>query len=82
MNYALEQIGVVTTWLSLLFIAGSVFGSICALGAAGAVRWFARQPACAPPTLWPDVSILKPLYGAEAQLSENVETYFNQDYPG
>jgi hypothetical protein len=33
MNYALEQIGVVTTWLSLLFIAASVFGSICALGA-------------------------------------------------
>ena len=31
---------------------------------------------------WPDVSILKPLYGAEAQLSENIETYFHQDYPG
>jgi ceramide glucosyltransferase len=35
-----------------------------------------------PPTRWPDVSILKPLYGAEAQLSDNIETYFHQDYPG
>jgi ceramide glucosyltransferase len=34
------------------------------------------------PTRWPDVSILKPLHGAEAQLSENIETYFHQDYPG
>jgi ceramide glucosyltransferase len=31
---------------------------------------------------WPDVSILKPLSGIEARLSENIETYFNQDYPG
>ena len=38
--------------------------------------------AAAPPTAWPDVSILKPLFGAEAQLSENIETYFHQDYPG
>ena len=82
MNHGLEQIGVVTASVSLLFIAASVFGSICALGAARAVRWFVRQPACAPPTRWPDVSILKPLCGAEAQLSENIETYFNQDYPG
>ena len=82
MNYGLEQIGVAAAWLSLLFIAASVFGSICALGAAWAARWFVRQPATTPPTSWPDVSILKPLYGAEAQLSENIETYFHQDYPG
>jgi ceramide glucosyltransferase len=82
MNYGLEQIGVVTAWLSLLFIAASVFGSICALGAAWAARWFVRQPTCAPPTRWPYVSILKPLYGAEAQLSKNIETYFHQDYSG
>ncbi len=82
MNYGLGQIGVVTAWLSLLLIAASIFGSICALGAAWAARWFVRQPACAPPTRWPDVSILKPLYGAEAHLSENIETYFHQDYPG
>ncbi|HEY3623871.1 MAG TPA: bacteriohopanetetrol glucosamine biosynthesis glycosyltransferase HpnI [Roseiarcus sp.] len=83
MNYGLEQIGALTMgWLSLLFIAASVFGSVCALGAAWAARWFVRQPASLPPTRWPDVSILKPLYGAEAQLSENIETYFHQDYAG
>jgi ceramide glucosyltransferase len=83
MNAGLEPIGALTTaWLSLLFIAASVFGSICALGAAWAARWFIRQPATTPPTSWPGVSILKPLYGAEAQLSENIETYVHQDYPG
>ncbi len=82
MNYGLEQIGVAAAWLSLLFVAASVFGSICALGAAWAARWFVQQPATTRPTSWPGVSILKPLYGAEAQLSENIETYFHQDYPG
>ena len=52
------------------------------LGAAWAARWFVRRPASSAPATWPDVSILKPLSGIEAQLSENIETYFNQDYPG
>jgi ceramide glucosyltransferase len=83
MNYGLEQIGAITTaWLSLFFVAASVFGCICALGAAWAARWFVRRPIPTAPTAWPDVSILKPLSGAEAQLSENIETYLNQDYPG
>ena len=83
MNYSLEQIGALTTaWLSLFCIAASVFGCICALGAAGAARWFVRRPTAATPTAWPDVSILKPLSGTEAQLSENIETYLNQDYEG
>jgi hypothetical protein len=68
--------------LSLLFIAASAFDSLCALGAARATRRFIRQPASVPPIRWPDVSILKPLYGAEAQLSDNIETYFHQDYLG
>src|SRR3984885_12324858 len=74
-NAGLEMIGGLTTALSLLFIAASVFG------AAWAARWFVRQPPASTPTTWPDVSILKPLCGAEAQLSENIETYFHQDYP-
>jgi radical SAM superfamily enzyme YgiQ (UPF0313 family) len=78
MNYGFEQIaGLTTEWLSLLFIAASAFGSLCALGAASATRRFIRQPASVPPTRWPDVSILKPPYGAEAQLSDNIETYFH-----
>jgi ceramide glucosyltransferase len=83
MNYGLEQIGALTTaWMSLFFIAASVFGCICALGAAWAARWFVRRPTPAAPTSWPDVSILKPLFAVETQLSENIETYLNQDYEG
>src|SRR5271166_3656115 len=80
---ALEQIGAfATAWLSLFCLAASMFGSICALGAAWAARWFVRRPVSLAPMTWPDVSILKPLSGIEAQLSENIETYFKQDYPG
>jgi ceramide glucosyltransferase len=83
MYHGLEQTGALTIgWLSLLFIAASVFGSICALGAAWAADWFVRRPTASTPTAWPDVSILKPLAGVEAQLSENIETFFHQDYPG
>ena len=83
MNYGLEQIAALTTaWLSIVCIAVSVFGSLCALGAVWAARGFSASAGAGAPTTWPDVSILKPLYGAEAQLSENIETYFHQDYPG
>jgi len=83
MSSTLEQTGAMAAdWLSLVFIVASVFGSMCALGAAWAARWFARQPAAPTPATWPDVSILKPLFRAEARLSENLETYFHQDYPG
>lgn len=83
MNSGLEQIGdLAAGWLSLLFIAASLFGAVCALATAGAARWFVRRPAVAAPATWPDVSILKPLFGAEARLSENLETFFHQDYPG
>jgi ceramide glucosyltransferase len=83
MGYGLEQIGgLAADWLSLLFVAAGIFGSLCAFGAALAARWFVGQPAAPAPTTWPDVSILKPLHGAEAQLSENIETYFHQDYSG
>jgi ceramide glucosyltransferase len=80
---ALEQMGAFATrWLSLLCLALSMFGSICALGGAWAARWFVRRPSSVAPATWPDISILKPLSGIEARLSENIETYFDQDYPG
>jgi ceramide glucosyltransferase len=79
----LQQIVELTIeWLSLLFIAASVFGSICGLCAAAAARWFVRRPACEPPKQWTGVSLLKPLYGVDAKLSDHIESYFHQDYPG
>jgi ceramide glucosyltransferase len=83
MSDGLEHVGALGIGcLSLLLIAASAFGSLCALGAAWAAFRFVRQPAALTPTPWPDISILKPLYGAEAELSENLETFFHQDYPG
>jgi ceramide glucosyltransferase len=83
MNFGFEQIAALATaWLSIVCIAASAFGSLCALGAVWTARRFARQAPPAPPTRWPDVSILKPLFRAEMLLSDNIETYFHQDYPG
>ena len=83
MNYGLEQIApLATAWLSIVCIAASVFGSFCALGAVWAARRFVQLGPPVTPRTWPGVSILKPLYGAEAQLSDNIETYFHQDYRG
>jgi len=83
MNHGLEHIGALTAEsLSLLVIAASAFGSLCALAAAWAARRFVRQRAPAAPTVWPDVSVLKPLHGGESQLAENLETFFQRDYPG
>ena len=83
MSHGLEQIGALAAGrLSLLFIAASAFGALCALAAVWAAHRFARQPAPTALAVWPDVSVLKPLHGAESQLSENLETYFYQDYPG
>jgi hypothetical protein len=79
---ALQQLGAFATgWLSSFCLAVSMFGSICALGRVGGTLVRPRPSSLAPVT-WPDISILKPLSGLEAKLSENIETYFNQDYPG
>jgi ceramide glucosyltransferase len=83
MNYGLAHTGALAMgWLSLVIITASLFGCTCALGAAWAAHWFVRRPTALNPTAWPDVSILKPLSGFEGRLSENIETYFHQDYPG
>ena len=51
------------------------------------VRWrrgarAARQAAAATPeSSLPPVTIFKPVHGMEAQLEENLESFFQQDYP-
>jgi ceramide glucosyltransferase len=52
---------------------------------AGALRFWsdARKRKASPPSdaVFPPVSLLKPVHGLEAQLHENIESFFRQDYP-
>ena len=83
MNYGLEQIAALTTaWLSMVCIAVSVFGSLCALGAVWAARRFSRRRDARSSHDLAGRLDSEAALGAEAQLSENIETYFHQDYPG
>ena len=67
-------------------LAGTLTSSIfLLLTIAGAVRFWsdaakrrARTPADAD---FPPVSLLKPVHGLEAQLRQNIESFFRQDYP-
>src|SRR5450755_4021294 len=55
------------------------------LAVAGTIRFHrdARQAKSSQPAAagMPPVSVLKPVHGAEAQLKENLESFFRQDYP-
>jgi len=70
----------------------SLIGSVSSTGflimtLVGTVRYRrrARQALAAasgiPKTLLPPVTILKPLHGMEAELEQNLESFFQQDYP-
>src|SRR5580765_1248554 len=69
--------------IALLGIVSSTI--FLGLAAAGTIRFHrdarrarGSQPAAAG---LPPVSVLKPVHGAEAQLKENLESFFRQDYP-
>ncbi len=49
------------------------------LGLAGVRRFMRTAPAAL--RAWPAVTIMKPLHGPEALLTEALETFFRQDYP-
>ena len=76
--YLLLGIAVLGTFSSTIFL----FMVLVA-----ALRWrrgarVAQQAAAATPeSCLPPVSIFKPVHGMEAQLAENLESFFQQDYP-
>jgi ceramide glucosyltransferase len=68
-----------------LLLALGIFGLITStiysiLVAAGVVH-FRRQRLAVDPGFTPPVSLLKPLHGAEPNLAEHLEGFFQQDYP-
>src|SRR6185437_8868810 len=56
-------------------------GAAYALAAAFLAGRFMRADAL-PATVYPSVTILKPLHLSEPGLSDNLESFFAQDYPG
>ena len=69
------------TWLWLFFTLGAISGSLYALFAAVLLRRFGQKPGNLPPSS-PDLTILKPLYGAEPGLEANLASFCDQVYQG
>src|ERR1700742_1414515 len=68
-------------WAGTLFAGLALLGAVYALAAAFLAGRFMGGEGPAPSTS-PPVTILKPLYLGEPGLSDNLESFFAQDYPG
>ena len=69
-------VALVGTLTSSIFLLLTIAGAVRFWSDAAKIR--ARTPADAD---LPSVSLLKPVHGLEAQLRENIESFFRQDYP-
>jgi len=69
------------TWLWLFFTLGAISGSLYALFAAVFLRRFGLNSRISTPST-PDLTILKPLYGAEPGLEANLASFCEQIYRG
>ncbi|HXT24254.1 MAG TPA: bacteriohopanetetrol glucosamine biosynthesis glycosyltransferase HpnI [Candidatus Eisenbacteria bacterium] len=78
------------TWLAYLSLGAALLGTLTSaifllLAIAGVFRFRSEakkaKRARVGDAQLPSVSILKPVHGMEAQLRENIESFFRQDYP-
>ena len=82
----MTEVGSLLLSLAIVGIISSTVYLILAL--AGIVRFHKqaagqkREAAATDPSKLPGISILKPLHGIEVQLERNLESFFQQDYPG
>jgi ceramide glucosyltransferase len=68
-------------WIFLIpVVCGSVYGILC-VAAALWMRRRKRPVACHTYKEWPPLSVLKPVYGLEKNLRENLRSVCLQDYP-
>jgi ceramide glucosyltransferase len=64
-----------------LGIFGLITSTVYSLMVVAGVVHFRRHRVAADPSFTPPVSLLKPLHGAEPNLAEHLEGFFQQDYP-
>jgi ceramide glucosyltransferase len=74
----LAQIG---DLIGLVFLALSLIALVYTLIAAFVVPAYLSGPPADPKT-FPSISVLKPLYGLEPGLEDNLKSFIDQDYPG
>ena len=68
-------------WLAAPLMGASTAGAVYQLVAARAVQRFAGRDAADSARTPPPVTILKPVYGNDAELYENLKSFCCQDYP-
>ncbi|MFC6644021.1 glycosyltransferase [Granulicella cerasi] len=69
-------------WVAMLGTVTSSIYCVMVLIAAGLFGARRRKDSAEPPTFTPPVSVLKPLHGTEEGMERNLETFFEQEYPG